>query len=58
MTTHQAADRASRPRILVVDDEPQIRDFIVRALVADGYVIDGAGDGADGLRHSRARATS
>jgi DNA-binding response OmpR family regulator len=33
-----------------VDDEPEIRDFIIRALVADGYVVDGAGDGADGLR--------
>jgi DNA-binding response OmpR family regulator len=51
MTTDQAADRGSRPRILVVDDEPEIRAFIIRALVADGYVVDGAGDGADGLRH-------
>jgi DNA-binding response OmpR family regulator len=50
MTTYQAADRGSRPRILVVDDEPEIRDFIVRALVADGYVVDGAANGADGLR--------
>jgi DNA-binding response OmpR family regulator len=50
MTTYQAADRGTRPRILVVDDEPEIRDFIIRALVADGYVVDGAGNGADGLR--------
>jgi DNA-binding response OmpR family regulator len=54
MTAHQAADRGSRPRILVVDDEPQIRDFIIRALVADGYVADAACDGADGLRQSTA----
>jgi DNA-binding response OmpR family regulator len=49
MTTYQAADRGTRPRILVVDDEPEIRDFIIRALVADGYVVDGAGN-AEGLR--------
>jgi len=54
MTTYQAADRASRPRILVVDDEPAIRDFIIRALVADGYVVDAACDGAEGLRQSAA----
>ena len=52
MTTYQAADRGPRPRILVVDDEPEIRDFISRALVADGYVVDAACDGADGLRQS------
>src|SRR5215471_14616504 len=50
MTTHQAADRGPRPRILVVDDEPEIRDFIIRALVADGYTVDAATNGAEGLR--------
>jgi two-component system, OmpR family, response regulator len=52
MTTYQAADRGPRPRILVVDDEPEIRDFIIRALVADGYVVDAATNGAEGLRQS------
>jgi two-component system, OmpR family, response regulator len=52
MTTYQAADRGPRPRILVVDDEPEIRDFIIRALVADGYVVDAATSGAEGLRQS------
>lgn len=52
MTTHQAADRGPRPRILVVDDEPEIRDFIIRALVADGYAVDAATNGAEGLRQS------
>jgi two-component system OmpR family response regulator len=36
-------------RLLVVDDEPGVRDFIVRALIADGYAIDFAGDGERGL---------
>jgi len=39
----------SRQRILVVDDEPQIRDLIARALAAAGYDIDTAGDGGAGL---------
>jgi two-component system, OmpR family, response regulator len=36
-------------RLLVVDDEPEIRDFIVRALAAAGYAIDFACDGESGL---------
>ena len=38
------------PRILVVDDEPEICDFVVRALSAAGYAIDFACTGAAGLR--------
>jgi DNA-binding response OmpR family regulator len=38
-----------RSRILVVDDEPQIRDVVTRALEAAGYWIDCAPDGAAGL---------
>jgi DNA-binding response OmpR family regulator len=55
MTTYQAADRRTRPRILVVDDEPEIRDFVIRALVAAGYAVDPAGNGAEGLREFAAR---
>src|SRR5215469_5057406 len=50
MNTYQESDYQTRPRILVVDDEPEIRDFIIRALVADGYAVDSARDGAEGLR--------
>lgn len=50
MNICNAVERQARPRILVVDDEPEIRDFIVRALAADGYAADSARDGADGLR--------
>ena len=41
-------------RILLVDDEPRIRDFISRALAGAGYAIDFAGTGADGLRQAMA----
>jgi DNA-binding response OmpR family regulator len=58
MTTHQAGDRQPRPRILVVDDEPGIRAFIIRALVAAGYSADSASDGADGLRRAAGRSYS
>jgi two-component system, OmpR family, response regulator len=39
-------------RILIVDDEPNIRSFIGRALSAAGYLTGFAGSGADGLRHA------
>jgi two-component system OmpR family response regulator len=54
MTTTNAVDRQVRPRILVIDDEPQIRDFVVRALEAVGYAVDSAADGAAGLRQAAA----
>jgi DNA-binding response OmpR family regulator len=43
--------RAAR-RILIVDDEPNIRSFIGRALAAAGYLIGFAGSGSEGLRHA------
>ncbi len=54
MTIHNAVEHQARPRILVVDDEAEIRDFIVRALAADGYEVDATCDGADGLRLAEA----
>lgn len=45
----------SCPRILVVDDEPKIRDFIIRALSGAGYAIDFADNGQDGLRQALGR---
>ena len=55
MSTDQATDLGTRPRILVVDDEPEIRDFVIRALVAAGYAVDSAANGADGLSQLAAR---
>lgn len=37
------------PRILVVDDEPRIRDFVSRALTAAGYLVEVACDGASAM---------
>jgi len=49
MSISQAVAEPVRTRILVVDDEPQIRDMVARALEAAGYGIDAAADGATGL---------
>jgi DNA-binding response OmpR family regulator len=37
-------------RILVVDDEPDLLRFVRRALEAEGYRVQTAADGAEGLR--------
>ena len=36
-------------RLLVVEDEPDLLSGIVRALRAQGYSVDTAGDGDEGL---------
>jgi len=48
-TTEQASGQGG-PRILLVEDEPRIRDFITRALVTAGYGVAAAGNGTEGLR--------
>lgn len=42
------ADPASR-RILVVDDDDQIREILTDALIGDGHAVDGARDGGEAL---------
>jgi two-component system, OmpR family, response regulator len=49
MTATDQAEGAAGPRILLVDDEPRIRDFISRALETAGYVVDAACSGTEGL---------
>ena len=53
MTTTEQAGQAG-PRILLVEDEPRIRDFITRALVTAGYQVTPAGCGTEGLRLAHA----
>lgn len=36
-------------RVLVVEDEPDLLDSLLQALREDGYAVDGAPDGEDGL---------
>jgi len=49
MSISQVVARPVSSRILVVDDEPLIRDMVTRALEAAGYLIDSAADGATAL---------
>ena len=51
-TLAQAASPAAARRILIIDDEPNIRSFIGRALTAAGYVTDLAQNGTQGVRQA------
>ena len=54
MTTTEQAPSQGGPRILLVEDEPRIRDFITRALVTAGYEVTPAACGTEGLRLAQA----
>ncbi len=41
-------------RILVVEDEKRIADFLTRGLQGAGYAIDAAPDGATAIEHANA----
>jgi two-component system copper resistance phosphate regulon response regulator CusR len=41
--------------ILVVEDEPKIADFVRRGLMENGFVVDVAGNGEQGLEYALAR---
>jgi two-component system OmpR family response regulator len=42
-------EKANEMRVLVVEDEPDLLDSLVKAVREDGYAADGAGDGEEGL---------
>ncbi len=46
---------AGNETILVIEDEPALRDMVRRALAATGYTVIDAGDGAEALRLSSER---
>ncbi len=48
-TRHADEEPLERSRILLVDDEPRIRDFIGRALTAAGITVEFAATGREGL---------
>ena len=39
-----------KPRILIVDDEPNVRFVLERTLLNDGYLLDTAADGAEAIQ--------
>ena len=48
---------AARARILVVDDDPQLRDVLLRVLSRGGHDVVLAGDGAEALQRLRSGAS-
>ena len=42
------------PRVLVVEDEPNIRELVCLHLGLEGYACDGAGDGSSALKRAEA----
>ena len=47
MSTHDTTE--PRPRLLVVEDEPNIRELLATSLRFAGFDVDVAGDGATAL---------
>ncbi len=43
-------------RILVVEDEPRLRDLLARNLVREGYEVEAVGDGHEGFERARTAA--
>ncbi|HQJ16206.1 MAG TPA: response regulator [Candidatus Omnitrophota bacterium] len=42
-----------KTKILVVDDEPDVRDYLKRRLEGRGYIVETAADGDEGLQAAR-----
>lgn len=53
MTTVPTSTREAAKRILVVDDEPDIRTFLSLTLEASDYVVSVAEDGLEGVQLAR-----
>src|SRR5437764_9008521 len=49
------ADPAVLPLVLLIDDEPQMRRFLRPALLGNGYRIEEAASGEDGIRQAAMR---
>lgn len=48
-------EEQNQKSILIIEDEPGIRDFICRVLQMEGYRVFQAGDGESGLKMARKR---
>ena len=42
-------------RILIAEDQPELRRMLVKNLTAAGYTVDGVPDGAEALASGRGR---
>jgi len=44
-------DSATKPRILIVEDDPDLQTILTFQLESDGYAIDRAGNGEEAFHH-------
>jgi CheY-like chemotaxis protein len=49
MVAQSQNEFGTSPRVLIVDDEPMVRDLIAAQLAADGNIADGVGSGEEAL---------
>ena len=54
----RAGEALAPSRVLLIEDEPGIVDFLRRGLTAEGFVVDASLDGTEGERLALGRATS
>jgi CheY-like chemotaxis protein len=47
---HAGTQASERPRVLLIEDEPGIVDFVRRGLEDEGFAVEAAGDGIEGER--------
>ncbi len=52
------SERPDRPKVLIIEDEEELRDFVSRYLEEAGYEVLSAADGLEGLRMAREVAPS
>ena len=54
----RAAPAQHRCSVLVVEDDPELRELLRVALTGDGYAVSTAANGRDALRHLRSTAST
>jgi two-component system response regulator QseB len=52
----RVATAVGRPAVLVVEDDTEVRDMLIRILEDSGYTVDAVADGHSGLHHALTRA--
>ena len=52
-TRHLSYKRSTRPHVLIVDDDPVLREFMAQVLMAEGFDTDLARNGRDALDKAR-----
>jgi PAS domain S-box-containing protein len=54
-SAQSSADAAGRPLILLVEDNGDMRQYLKRLLLEEGWMVDLAPDGASAIEHAKAR---